>query len=379
MTKNINQNTSLNSVNTPAIMDVDTLKSHRFPRTIALLPTYRCTAACDNCCFGSHISVEGRIPLERLLQYLDQAKAMGSVSSIVISGGEPFLLGNDLDALVAHAKFHGFNVRIVTNGYWAISLHSAKTRLLRLFEAGLDELNFSTGDYHLKFIPFERVFWGTKAAIQIGMRVAIAVEHSANQKFNIDNLLVHHGFREILDNKELSHQLTILEVPWIRRGSAIQGDGNRHVEAGPLIKQDPKVLLTRDNLNLRGACNNVLNSLAITPYERVSACCGLPSEEIPELDLGSVKEEGLANLYKKGRVDFIKLWLAIEGPEHILSWAASYDPTIEWEGLYGHQCESCRAIYQNPKVSAVIREHYTEKLPDVLLRFVALDKSDFNP
>src|SRR5258706_14735006 len=42
------------------------------PTQLTILPTYRCTAACAQCCFESNPHVEGRIPIERLLDYIDQ-------------------------------------------------------------------------------------------------------------------------------------------------------------------------------------------------------------------------------------------------------------------------------------------------------------------
>ena len=346
-----------------------------FPSTLTLLPTYRCTAACENCCFDSHPGVEGRIPVDRLTKYVDQAAAMGTVRTVVLSGGEAFLLGNDLDAVVARAKSHKLRSRIVTNGYWAVSPRAAHARLSKLSAAGLDELNLSTGDYHVKFVPLERVIWGARAGIDLGMSVVIVVERRAHRKVLIDDLRSDPIIREVLEDPELCARLTLLDSPWMARGDAVHGQEGRKIEPGPPVLQETEDLLTRANLSSRRGCESVLNTLVITPHETVGACCGLPREEIPELNLGSVREKGLRASYEEARTDFLKQWLAVEGPEHILAWAASHDPTIEWEGRYGHQCESCRAVYKDPKVAAVIRQHHREKLPDVLLQFTALERA----
>jgi hypothetical protein len=93
----------------------------------------------------------------------------------------------------------------------------------------------------------------------------------------------------------------------------------------------------------------------------------------------------MSDLYESAVRDFLKVWIFVEGPEHILAWAASIDPTIDWENKYNHHCDACRAMYDDPKVRRVVREHYQEKKADILLRFSLLnaygrgDRSQHSP
>jgi len=358
---------------------IKTANSHSgrlFPQIVSMLPTYRCTAACENCCFDSNPQVKGQIPLERILKYVDEAAALETVKLFVLSGGEAFLLGKNLEVIIERATSLGLQTRIVTNGYWATNYKNSEKRLSRLWAAGLRELNLSTGDYHQKFVPIERVIYGAKAAVDLGMHVVIMVESFDNSNIDSENLKNHPLIQEILADEEKDSRLSILQSPWMTRGESRHGNNERYIKAGDYVVPNAENLVNRQNLSMRRGCTSVLNTLTITPYERVGACCGLPREEIPELDIGSAREEGLEKCYETGRNDFLKMWLAIEGPEHILAWANEYDTTIEWENLYGHQCDACRAVYQNPKVATVIKEHYRDKLPDVLLQFLALDKAE---
>src|SRR5262249_4504743 len=143
------------------------------PKTLTLLVTYQCTAACSQCCFGCTPEKEGRIPQDRILAYIDQAAQMGSVVNVVFSGGECFLLGNDLVEAVGRASQHGLSTRCVTNGYWATSMFAAERRLRPLVDAGLKELNISTGDFHLEYVPVDRVACGAIAAYQLGLGLAL--------------------------------------------------------------------------------------------------------------------------------------------------------------------------------------------------------------
>jgi hypothetical protein len=143
-------------------------------------------------------------------------------------------------------------------------------------------------------------------------------------------------------------------------------------EAQP-VAQEQSALLSRANLHLRRGCDSVLNTIVVTPREQLGACCGLTREQIPEMHVGSLREHTLSELYDRALADFLKIWIFVEGPEHILAWAAGKDPTIEWEYRYSHHCDVCRAMYHDPKVRRVISEHYMERLDDILLRFAVMN------
>jgi hypothetical protein len=67
--------------------------------------------------------------------------------------------------------------------------------------------------------------------------------------------------------------------------------------------------------------------------------------------------------------DFLKIWIFVDGPEKILAWAATKDPSIKWENKYAHMCHACRDLYHNDKVRRTIREHHQEKIFDVYVRY----------
>jgi hypothetical protein len=54
-----------------------------------------------------------------------------------------------------------------------------------------------------------------------------------------------------------------------------------------------------------------------------------------------------------------------EGPERILAWAATHDPSIEWEHRYAHQCQACVRVFRDSKVRAVIAAHGHAKMPEI--------------
>ena len=86
--------------------------NRRYPETMTVIATYQCTAACEHCCFGSHPGITERLPLERILHHIDQAAALASINLVVFTGGECFLLGQDLIAAVARCTHRLQPVRI---------------------------------------------------------------------------------------------------------------------------------------------------------------------------------------------------------------------------------------------------------------------------
>ena len=70
--------------------------------------------------------------------------------------------------------------------------------------------------------------------------------------------------------------------------------------------------------------------------------------------------------------DFLKIWVALDGPDHILSWAAEKNRNVQWEGRFAHHCDSCRFMYTDPDVRAAIAAHWEEVADDVLFRFAAI-------
>ncbi|MBV8726524.1 MAG: radical SAM protein [Candidatus Eremiobacteraeota bacterium] len=326
------------------------------PSCLTILPTYRCTAACENCCFGSHPWVQGRIPQADILRYIDEAAALETIDNVVFSGGECFLLGDDLYEAIGRASSLGLGTRCVTNGYWAASLPAAQRILKKCRDAGLSEINFSTGDEHAKFVPIENILHGSRAAQEVAIGVWLMVELSGKRKVSKSTLVEHPLAIQYFGDGGIAD--IINESPWISMDEGVD----------PVVPHG-EYLLNRDNVSQRSGCNSILSTLVVTPQKNLKACCGITSEQIPEVRLGNLDDARMHDMYRDAEQDFLKLWLAVEGPEKILAWSAEHDPTIEWENRFAHQCDACRFMYKDEKVQRVIEEHYQERLHDVLLRY----------
>ncbi|MBI4169397.1 MAG: radical SAM protein [Acidobacteria bacterium] len=335
--------------------------AHHGPTHLTILPTYRCTAACAQCCFESNPHVQGRIPIERILGYIDQAaRDFPTLKLVVFSGGECFLLRDDLDAAIARAAERGLATRCVTNGYWATSKRAAAERIAPLYEAGLSELNFSTGDDHQKFVPFDRIVFGATTAAEFGLRALIVVEGRKEARFTMDDVLAHADLAEFLRASPARANLLLLNNIWIP-----------FQDEAP-ISQPDEAYRSRDRIERFQGCDNVLENMVITPHERLASCCGLTFEHIPEMKIGDARARSLRELYDSQLEDFIKIWIRVEGPEKIFLFATQKDPGLPFPDGSTHPCQTCAALFLNPRVRRVLGEHYLEKVPEVMFRYQML-------
>jgi hypothetical protein len=332
----------------------------RYPDTMTVIATYQCTAACEHCCFGSHPGITKRLPLERILHHIDQAAALGSISLVVFTGGECFLLGEDLVKAVARCTEHGLSSRCVSNAYWAVTEEAALARLRPLAEAGLGDLNVSTGDAHQAFVPLDRIINAMRAATSLNMRALVVVEAQERRAFSADALRADSRWAELDAHADGNQAPVVFESPWMS------------MDPSAPVTQAERKLASRRNLARRAGCDSVLRTIVVTPEERLGACCGLTREQIPELNVGSLRDQPLQSLVNAMFDDFMKIWIALDGPDHILAWAAEKDPGILWEGRFAHHCDSCRFMYSDPRVRAAISAHWEEVADDVLFRFAAI-------
>ena len=111
-----------------------------------ILLTYRCTLECDHCFVWGGPRQSGVLAIEDIIRILSQAQEAG-VQSIYFEGGEPFLFFAELVRGVRAAADMGFEVGIVSNAYWAISIADAE-EWLQPFIGRITDLTISSDLYH---------------------------------------------------------------------------------------------------------------------------------------------------------------------------------------------------------------------------------------
>lgn len=243
---------------------------------------------------------------------------------------------------ISFAKALGLHTRLVTNGHWANREDIAADKMQAFLKAGLDEINFSTGDEHVKFIPLERVVLATRLALAAKLRTHVMIElkrERAITKAAFIALLNADGLQQ-----EVGSLLSVGESPWMPLDPFEKGD------------YEPKLKLTDKNLEAHGPCSSVLTTLTIQADGNVGACCGLGMRTIPELKVGTVGDS-LSGMQKLGESDIVKLAIHYLGPMQLLKMAAESDPLIQWQGMYAHQCQACARVYRDMRVQRFVKQN----------------------
>ncbi len=321
-------------------------------RTLSIMPTFQCTAECDHC--GTYSSPRENTWLSKDLIFSSLREASKSDYKLVVfTGGEPLLAKQTLTEAIGFAKEHGLMTRVVTNAYWANSLGAARQVIALLKKNGLDEINFSTGDQHARFVPLKNIYIATRAALESCFPVSVMVE-------------------TVLD-RVVTKETVISSPEWIK----IQSDfpeAKINIHESPWMPLEPSILfdyplgiaINHKNVSSCSGCDSILSTTTIQANGIIGACCGLGMRMIPELHLGHVEEVTLDEADRRASDDFLKHWIKVEGPEKILAWASGHDDSILWENWYAHRCQACVRIYSDEKVRAIIEKYHTEKMADVL-------------
>ena len=137
-------------------------------------PTRACPARCDFCCDPKEASRE-RLRREEMLALVNRVSDAlpGLVSNVGFTGGEPFLLFDDMVAVLAQARSLGMAGAVVSSSYWANSAEEAREKLETLSQAGLRRYSTSCDHEHLRFVPVERIRHAVTAALEIGLEVTV--------------------------------------------------------------------------------------------------------------------------------------------------------------------------------------------------------------
>lgn len=133
-----------------------------------LLLTYQCTLECDHCFLWGSPRQSGTMSLDIIRHILKQAKDLGTVGWVYFEGGEPFLYYAILLAGVEEAKRLGFQVGIVSNGYWATGVEEALA-VLRPFSGLVGDLSVSSDSYHWEAVLGEKAKNACAAAQELGI------------------------------------------------------------------------------------------------------------------------------------------------------------------------------------------------------------------
>ena len=137
-----------------------------------LLLTYQCNLECDHCFVWGSPRQSGTITLRNVRYILQQAEDLGTVKWFYFEGGEPFLYYPVLLKGIEEAASMGFQVGIVSNGYWATDVEDA-LEWLRPLAGLIQDLSISSDSYHCGEKLSQQAKNASAAAEQLGIPLGV--------------------------------------------------------------------------------------------------------------------------------------------------------------------------------------------------------------
>jgi len=298
----------------------------------------RCTAACENCCFGCNPRRGKAMTLEEMKGYVDKCLSAwpDTIQSLDITGGECMTIPDAIEGIVEHGTQHGLRTTILSNAFWATSMAKATRTLRRLADKGLKRAIFTTGDNHTKYIPFKNVRTATVAAARLGLTTQMRVE-------------LHHGSSNL--TKDINEDDELIRLISTRKVDLSYDNWMNFVKEGRTYKTS--YIQGKDY----AACNCLFYSVPINPYGEVYCCAGLPCSRIPYLRLGNINREPIQTIYERAFSDVLKIWLRMKGPHNILKYVQEKTGwKFKWHT--SHICDICRVVLTDPRILPFLRDNY---------------------
>lgn len=314
------------------------------PLILSIMPTQQCTASCASCGTESHPGTRTKLSRDEIIRAIRVAASDG-FRLAVFTGGEATLSLTDVEAGLAEAKALGLRTRLVTNGWWGKSASLADLMMVRLRNAGLDEINFSTGDEHARSVPLTSLFRATSAAITHGLEPLIMVEVHENATLTADRLRTCTEFSPLPE--EHWNCIELLESPWMPLDP-------EHVASYP-----PGRLVDGSNVHEKDGCDSIFSTHTVRPDGKMSICCGLGINGIDDLQTGLLTDVDASYrpLAAAAECDLVKLLVREIGPERLLNEVQKLAPQIDWEGMYAHRCQACLRVFRDERVRRTVNSN----------------------
>lgn len=323
------------------------------PKYVTLIPSFKCTAACPSCCFQCSPKNSEKLTNEEMYSYIDEIlETYPSIECIIISGGECFLLEDDLYKLIEYISLHNILTRVISNGYWAKTPTITLSIIKKLRAAGLNEINFSVGQEHQTFVPINSVINAAVTAAQEGFsNVILSIEGNKNKSF-AEKIINNH--RIVSHNKKSPYKIEFIHGKWQNFNKDLEIYSNHE------YRTEDKILI----LNNNKGCEYILNSILINPNSEILSCCGLSVKRIKYFNIGNIKEQSIKSLYELQFRDIIKIWINLDGPLQILNYL---DNTTYKEDE--HMCFYCSKLLTSPIYIKKLQALEKLKIIDIITRY----------
>jgi hypothetical protein len=276
------------------------------------------------CCYSCTPKGGKLLEKGRIKEYIRQAKAVGTVENIAFTGGEAILHYDQLLDCVSFAADSGFNVTLVTNGFWATDEDKGFKMMERLARAGLRQVSVSLDKYHQEYVPLETARRALRILGKLGILSMVTIMDTKDGEC----------MGALLDDlRPEIYSLNMILYPLFETGAA-----KNNIESGQFIR----------------LCEA---KTAVCPYQSdiiilfdgsLMLCCSQYSHAIPMVQLGNYEKDSLVRAIENLRHNDFLYVLLHSGFGWYIS--AAGRAGFEFDEYYGVSCELCHAIFSNAQL-----------------------------
>lgn len=317
------------------------------PNTVAILTTNQCTAECDICCFNCSPLKKEKMPLELQEKIINEAAKLPDIDTVGFSGGEPFLVFDEIIRMSRLAKKNGLRVICTSNGFWGTSEERAY-ELLNIFkENGLVKLSLSCDLYHSRYVDVKKIKNILKVCYRMNLPVDIG---SVITKSTAD---VSALFSELKED--------MINVPHYIAACLPVGSAEKKIEAGEYF-HDPYIF---------ERCNVCYESTyyAIFPNGDVYPCCS-QAGATPPLRLGNVNELSMQEIEQNYNANIHIRIMKKYGLNWYLEKAKSLEYIKFFEMQYVNKCHLCRVLFSDSEFMEMIKPYLEEEKRKIYAKYL---------
>ena len=166
-----------------------------YPDTLQISLTSRCNLRCRMCSVNKYLTKqEEEMPFDEVSKIIGIAKKQFGIKKLILTGGEPLILGDLIAQIAAFASKQGIAVVLTTNGFY---LEEYAERLaysgISHFHISIDGLEKTHNYIRGNHSSFERVMRGIKILTNLRQR------HNLRYSIGIATVLLRENIPELYD------------------------------------------------------------------------------------------------------------------------------------------------------------------------------------
>jgi hypothetical protein len=293
---------------------------------------YRCNMRCRSCFVGEKLKDrETVLGYRDGVQIIESAAKLGTVGTVALVGGEPFLYYETMLRLATYLWEHyRCPLNVSTNASWARTPEMTRKLLDPLIDRGLAYLMVSLDEFHLEHGQMERARNCLGYCIERNLKPAVQIIRFKSAP-SMDSY-----------KDALKEYIDVSAIRWIENPCSAIGNAT--------------TLLERDQLEWfdeipEGGCNagEILN---IQPDAEIKPCCGA-GLMVPRLSLGNARMLPVDEAVRRAEADpILNSLIAEQGPRGLVAYLDRLGrmDLVEKYAPFTDACHACERFLSDAEI-----------------------------